>query len=30
MVFLSFEKVAYALVVQVGDSVRVGDRLTAP
>ncbi len=30
MVFLSFEKVAYALVVQVADSVRVGDRLTAP
>ena len=30
MVFLSFEKVAYALVVQVDDSVRVGDRLTAP
>lgn len=30
MVFLSFEKVAYALVVQVTDSVRVGDRLTAP
>jgi hypothetical protein len=30
MVFLSFEKVSYALVVQVTDSVRVGDRLTAP
>jgi len=30
MVFLSYEKVAYALVVQVGDSVRVGDRLVAP
>jgi len=30
MVFLSFEKVAYALVLQVTDSVRVGDRLTAP
>lgn len=30
MVFLSFEKVAYALVVEVADSVRVGDRLTAP
>jgi hypothetical protein len=30
MVFLSFEKVAYALVVQATDSVRAGDRLTAP
>lgn len=30
MVFLSFDKVAYALVVEVTDSVRVGDRLTAP
>ena len=30
MVFLSFEKVSYALVVQVTESVRVGDRLTAP
>jgi len=30
MVFLSFEKVSYALVVQVTDSVRAGDRLTAP
>lgn len=30
MVFLSFEKVSYALVVQVTDSVRVGDQLTAP
>lgn len=30
MVFLSFEKVAYALVVEVTDAVRVGDRLTAP
>jgi len=30
MVFLSFEKVSYALVVQVTDSVRVGDRMTSP
>lgn len=30
MVFLTFEKVAYALVVQVTDTVRTGDRLTAP
>ena len=30
MVFLTFEKVAYALVVQVADAVRVGDRLTTP
>ncbi len=30
MVFLTFEKVAYALVVQVKDTVRIGDRLTTP
>ena len=30
MVFLTFEKIAYALVVQVTDTVRIGDRLTAP
>jgi len=30
MVFLSFEKLSYALVVEVADAVRVGDRLTAP
>ena len=30
MVFLTFEKVAYALVVQVTDTVRIGDRLTTP
>jgi len=30
MVFLTFEKVAYALVAQVTDTVRVGDRLTSP
>jgi len=30
MVFLTFEKVAYALVVQVTDTVRIGDRLATP
>jgi len=30
MVFLSFDKLAYALVVEVSDAVRVGDRLTSP
>lgn len=30
MVFLSFDKLAYALVVEIADAVRVGDRLTAP
>jgi hypothetical protein len=30
MVFLTFEKVAYALVVQVTDTVRIGDRLSTP
>lgn len=30
LVFLTFEKVSYALVVQATDSVRAGDRLTAP
>ena len=30
MVFLTFDKVAYALVVQVTDTVRIGDRLTTP
>jgi hypothetical protein len=30
MVFLSFDKLAYALVVEVRDAVRVGDRLTSP
>jgi len=30
MVFLSFDKLAYALVVEIGDAVRVGDRLTSP
>ncbi|MFM6991439.1 MAG: peptidoglycan-binding protein [Rhodoferax sp.] len=30
MVFMTFEKVAYALVVQVTDTVRIGDRLSTP
>ena len=30
MVFLSFDKLAYALVVEIGDAVRLGDRLTSP
>jgi len=30
MVFLTFDRVAYALVVQVTDTVRIGDRLTTP
>jgi hypothetical protein len=30
MVFLSFDKLAYALVVEVSDAVRVGDRLVSP
>lgn len=30
MVFRTFDKLAYALVVEIADAVRVGDRLTAP
>jgi len=30
MVFLSFDKLAYALVVEVKDAVRIGDRLSSP
>jgi hypothetical protein len=30
MVFRTYEKLSYALILDVTDSVRVGDRLTVP
>ncbi len=30
MVFRTFERVSYALIIEITDGVRVGDRLVAP
>ena len=30
MVFRSFEKLSYALILEISDGVRVGDRLQSP
>jgi hypothetical protein len=30
MVFRTFERVSYALILEITDGVRVGDRLTSP